>query len=115
MKHLRKGAVVMALMACLIGCGGKPSGMDDNTYKLGCKALEIMDDYNSMEISKDDAYDQLGDIYDRLDSREYDEDQQSESIQNDSIRSSVLGFQIGMNGNSDLVEEANNLRNKLNK
>lgn len=115
MKHLRNVVIVMVLMACLVGCGGKPSRMDQNSYDLGCKALQIMDDYNKMEIDKDSAYDQLDDIYDRLKAREFGESEEDQEFQNGLVTTYILCYQIDMTSGNDLVKAANKLRKVLNK
>ena len=115
MKHIYKMVTIVMLMAFLIGCGGKPGSMDQNTYDLGCKALQIMDDYNRMEIDKDSAYYQLGEIYDRLKSREFSENETSQEIQNSLIYADILGYQVDMTAGEDLVKAADNLRKHLNK
>ena len=115
MKHLKSIVALTVLAACLIGCGGKPSKMDDNTYNLGCKALEIMEDYNKMEISNDEAYDQLDEIYNRLSDIEYDEDHFSEELQNGLVKAYVLSYKVDMTSEKGLFEDTDNLRKTLNK
>lgn len=115
MKNLIATLLSVMMIVCLVGCGGKPSHMDDNTYKLGCKALEIMEAYNDMEIGKDEAENQLEEIYDRLSSKEYDEDHSSESIWNSNVNAYVLGAQIGMTSGKDITDEITKLKKMLNK
>ena len=114
MKHLRKFAILMA-MALIVGCGGKPSRMDQRTYDLGCKALEIMDQYNKMEIDEDSAYDQLDEIYKRLKSREFNENESDQEFQNTLIVSDIFCYKVDMTAGKDLFKDADQLRKKLNK
>jgi hypothetical protein len=115
MKHLRKIMMLMLTVVFIAGCSGKPKDMDQNTYDLGCKALEIMDSCNQMKISKDDAYDQLSEIYDRLESREFDEDQKKQEYQNSNVHDYILVYQIDMSAGNDLFKSADKLRKVLNK
>lgn len=114
MKHLRNVAIII-LMACLVGCGGKPTNMDQNTYDLGCKALQIMESYNKMEINEDSAYNQLGNIYDMLKAREYEDSESDQEFQNGLVTTYILCYQVDMTAGNDLVKAADNLREVLNK
>lgn len=114
MKHLRNVAIII-LMACLVGCGGKPTNMDQNTYDLGCKALQIMESYNKMEIDEDSAYNQLGNIYDMLKAREYEDSESDQELQNGLVTTYILCYQVDMTAGNDLVKAADNLREVLNK
>lgn len=114
MKHLRNVAIII-LMACLVGCGGKPTNMDQNTYDLGCKALQIMESYNKMEIDEDSAYNQLGNIYDMLKAREYEDSESDQEFQNGLVTTYILCYQVDMTAGNDLVKAADNLREVLNK
>ena len=115
MKHVKRIAMIMILAAFLVGCGGKPKRMDQNTYDLGCKALEIMDSYNKMEIDKDSAYDQLGEIYDRLKTREFGENEDDQEFQNGLVTADILCYQVAITSGSDLIKKSDNLRKTLNK
>ena len=114
MKHLRNVAIII-LMACLVGCAGKPTNMDQNTYDLGCKALQIMESYNKMEIDEDSAYNQLGNIYDMLKAREYEDSESDQELQNGLVTTYILCYQVDMTAGNDLVKAADNLREVLNK
>lgn len=108
--------ILSAIMAvCLMGCGGRPAHMDETTYKLGCKALETMDAYNNMEISKEEAYKTLDEIDSKLNDRTFSEEEDSEEIRNGLVEAYVLGYKISMTSGSGLYEEADKLREALNK
>lgn len=50
-------------------CGSKiPSGMTQQTYDNGCRALEIMEKYNDVEISAEEAETRLKSIQSSLES-----------------------------------------------
>ena len=110
-----KIAFLIAVIAVLLTACGKPSGMDDTTYKLGVKALEVMDAYNCADLTADEANEKLQGIYDRLSSRQFGDDELTQDIQNGSVVVSILSYQITMSSGGDLTEEANALRKKLNK
>ena len=114
MKHVRI-ALAALMVVFLIGCGGKPSDMDSNTYDLGVKALEIMDSCNKMDISSEEADDKLEEIYDRLKSREFTESQSSEEIQNGLVTTYILSYRVGITSGDDLIQTADKLRKVLNK
>lgn len=107
--------IIAIIAACLAACSEKPQGMDDNTYELGIKALEVMDAYNSADITEDEAREKLEGIYDRLNGRNFGEDELTQEIQNGAVTASILNYEITMSSNGDLVESADNLREKLNK
>ena len=60
-------AVILAAVLFLVACGGPPRGMNKETYDLGCRALEIIQKYNSADISADDLNDRLKSISNSLD------------------------------------------------
>lgn len=51
--------MIFALSAC---SGGAPEGMSKDAYKYGCKALEILKDFNDGKISGSDASSRLTDL-----------------------------------------------------
>lgn len=63
MKRFLSG-VLAALMLCgvLTGCSGKPSGMTDNVYDYGCKALDVVDQYLDTELTAEEAQSKLEQI-----------------------------------------------------
>ena len=115
MRNFKRVLFVMILAACLMACSNTPKYMDDTTYKLGCKALEIMDAYNMAEITEDDAREQLDEIYNRLNGREFDDDHFSEEIRNGSVVVNIMGYKADMSAGNDLFESADKLRETLGK
>lgn len=67
--------VIGCIIACLPGCGGdkKPENMSDTAYRAGQKAVEITEQYLNMDITAEEAHDQLEDVYNRLDAQKTDE------------------------------------------
>lgn len=121
MKQIKLIAMVMALMLFLTACGGGskiPDGFTEETYDLGCKALDLMDKYNSAEISKDDCYGRLDSIRDALDKihdQKIEGDRYSNSIAID-ISSFILELvKPGEYTTSDTFTPANSLRKLLKK
>lgn len=115
MRNFKRVLFVMILAACLMACSNRPKYMDDTTYKLGCKALEVMDAYNMAEISKDDAREQLDEIFNRLNEREFDDDHFSQDIQNGTVVASIMLYEADMAAGNDLIGDADKLREKLGK
>lgn len=59
--------IILTAAIILVACGSsKPKGMTQKTYDNGCRALEIMEKYNDMEISAEDAETRLEGIMDSL-------------------------------------------------
>ena len=72
MKKIAAGAVSLCL-AFLIGCG-TVSGLSEGYVNAAEKAIEIGEQYLSMELSADEAYDQISEIQERLENMEpYDD------------------------------------------
>lgn len=115
MKNLIVTLLSAMMIVCLVGCGGKPSNMDETTYKLGCKALETMEACNNMEISEDEARDILDGIYTRLKDMEYSENESSEELKNMIVRDSALAYQIHLTSGSGMQEDTQKLKKALNK
>lgn len=119
MKKLQKVIFIVVMMTFLAaGCGKKESAdlMDDHTYTLGCKVLEVMDSYNNMEIEKEEAKDKLDDIYNRLKNIEYSDDELTKSVENDMIKAKILLYEAHMqSGKEDLFKDADELRDELGK
>lgn len=59
--------LILIMSVLLAACGSSiPKGMSEKTYNYGTHALEIMEKYNSAEISKEEADKRLNDIKDQL-------------------------------------------------
>lgn len=54
--------VISLLLFLFTNCNSKPSGISDETYRVGSKAIEVVDDYLDYDLSRDDAYDRLVEI-----------------------------------------------------
>ena len=113
-KKIIIAVLLSSMMLTFSACGNSiPEGMSEEVYDYGVKALNVMDKYNDMEISKDDADSRLDAIYDKLDSL----DSGDTSVDVLSISSSILTFQaaltIGKNSSKDTYEVADELRETL--
>ena len=101
--------VALFTVLLLVGCNSKPSDMSDTAYRAGNKAVEIAESYLNMDISQDDAYDQLGEVYDRMDAV----DDSTESTHDLRVKIAILGLQLDLSpfsaktaaGIEDAVEE----------
>lgn len=112
---------IIAALLCgvflLSGCSGKPSGMSDEVYEIGCQALKIIEKYNAAEISADDAYDRIDKLHDNLGEIE-EENPDDEHAWN--ISTDLLGILIDLSsdqisGEGDTFESAANLKEDLGK
>ena len=89
--------------------------MDENTYKLGVKALETMDAYNNAELDEDEAREKLDAIYNRLNERTFNDDEFSQELQNGEVVASFLYYDFTMSSGGDLIDRADSLSKKVNK
>jgi len=68
MKNFLVALLVLCLGFTVVGCGGKPSNMDQKTYDLGKEAVQVANDYLNNKTSQNDAYKKLDSLYKQLDS-----------------------------------------------
>ena len=93
----------------LVGCDSKPSDMSDTAYRAGNKAVEIAESYLNMDISQEEAYDQLDEVYARMDAV----DDSTESTHDMRVKTAILGLQLDLSpfsaktaaGIEDSIEE----------
>ena len=114
MKKITTFALVFMACVILIGCGGgKPKNMDDDTYNIGKQALAVEEQYQSGNLDKQDALDQLHDLQDDLNAIWYKLDDNSQRISNNSISIAINSFCIDVNGIQDPSDSYNSLKQKL--
>jgi len=83
MKCLKIVTVVMIMALLLTACSGKqkiPEGFTEESYNLGCQALDLMEQYNNSEIEADECYISLKAIYEQVDEI-HNDDQQAKEVQ----------------------------------
>ena len=100
---MRRAAMLLVIaisIGCLAGCGGdkKPEYMSDTAYRAGQKAVEITEQYLDMDITAKEAYNQLEEVYTRLDEQDTDE------ISDLSVTSNILSIQIELISDPDDTE-----------
>lgn len=117
---MKKGLLVFVTIvltaAMLVACG-KPSYMSKTTYDYGCRALEVMEKYNHMEVSEDEAKKRLNSIEEVLE-EEADEltNNLTYSSYNLLVRSDITDFLIAMQGiYGTTYDEEDSLRELLGK
>lgn len=115
MKKTKSITAIFLILFLLSACSSRPKYMDETTYKLGSKALEIMDNYNNAEITEDEAKEQLDGIYDRLKARKFSDDEESQELQNELVLSTILHYEITLATKEHIYEVADSLREYLNK
>ena len=107
--------LLFAITLTMTACGSsKPKYMNQETYDLGCRALEIFEKYNKAEISADDAKSRLKDISAKLDDLRLLDDM--ERIENDTLASTIGVYALILDskpGAGITAEES--LRNQLEK
>ena len=105
-------SVILAVtLLFLTACGGGiPKGMNKETYQAGKDALEIMQNYNSGKISKEDAKDRISVLRNRLEKLELSG---TEDISNTSIELILQSFSINLDAKGDTFKDADKLKEKL--
>lgn len=107
----RKIAILLTCgLVLLSSCSRKPDGMSNDTYDLGKKALEIIEEYKKAEISAEEAREQLDIVYDRLHSLELDS---SESVKNLAIALDITKLKVAVITSEDLNECIEDLEEDL--
>lgn len=66
--------VIIAIAVMFFTSSGKPSDMSENAYTVACKAIEVLDDYISADITASEAYDKISELKGRIDSKSEDEE-----------------------------------------
>lgn len=104
--NMRRVLLMLLIIAMLLLVSCKPSGMSDEAYKLGIRALDIVDKYINIDIiSTDKALEQLEEIHDRLGNM-YDNDE--------SLKTFIVKYDIGhliqsmKSGDDDKILNARN-------
>ena len=95
--------VVLAICVTLSGCSksDKPKDMDEETYEIGKRAVEIVQDFLDAKITAQEAMDKLDVMYDRLDSLEFDGKTQSiAKSKNLSMSGKIIGLKVSLIGGS---------------
>lgn len=86
---MKKGIVLvlaLTMVLSMCGCGSNvPDDLTKETYRLGKKALEVMDSFLSDKIDVNEADEQLSDIFDALVA-------ERESIKNSSDKNSNVKY-----------------------
>ena len=111
---MKKGLFVFAVgivMVLMVACG-RPQNMTEETYEYGKKALEIIQKYNSADISAEDAKSRLESIVTALDNLEIDDD--LAEIKKDTVQiivdGGVMDLQYGWN---KMLDTENSLKEIL--
>lgn len=126
-KKIIIAVLLSSMMLTFSACGKSiPEGMSEEVYDYGVKALDIMDKYNDMEISVDDADSRLKAIYDKIDNMDLNDKPKSgevwsEDEQANMIKSSIVSYNHTLycikyekdNNSSDIYETADKLRETL--
>lgn len=82
------------IASTLVACNSKPDDMDEDTYELGKKAVNVMDEYFDGEISSEEADEQLSTISDRLD--DLDSDNSIYNLTNSEVVLDISMFSLSM-------------------
>ena len=118
MKKLSIIFIAAAIAALLVACGSKvPSGMTQETYDNGCRALEIMEKYNGADITAEEAELRLKSIKTSLESETFTISQPLESANNTIISTNIFLFISALNGSSvsSTYDQEDSLRRNLEK
>ena len=116
-KKIIIAVLLSSMMLTFSACGKSiPECMSEEVYDYGVRALNVMDKYNDMEISADEASDRLDGLRSKLDALANDEST-SVSASALSITSDITTFEFaldfGSSSTSDTYKAADDLRKKL--
>lgn len=119
---MKKGLLVFVTIlftvTILTACGSsKPKNMTQTTYDIGCKALELMDKYNSADITAEEAEIRLKSLMNDLDDEQFTEEELLESSNNTLVNTNIFLFisALSQNGITSTYSEADDLRELLGK
>lgn len=109
---------VIALLLCtlmLTACGGgKPKDMDQQTYELGKRAVEITQSWLNAEVSASEAGQKLDEIYDRLDGLDFET--YGRKNHNETVRIQILTLKadVAMSDSGKTYDKLKDLKEELN-
>lgn len=107
--------VTLLLTVAMLTACGRPRNMTKDTYDNGCRALEVMDKYNDMEVSADDAKDRLESLRSSM-LKERETLVGFEETNNLLVDTDLLLFTLALGGTSgNTYEIADDLRHLLGK
>lgn len=111
---MRKRIIISLLCGMLLmsGCSGKPKDMSDEVYEIGTQALEIIEKYNDIEITTDEAQLRIDKLYDQI---EEIEEENPDDKYASTISSDILLIKLGISSDSELSQYEQFLKNDLGK
>lgn len=109
-------ALILALAVILTACGdGKPKEMRDDTYDLGCRALTIIEKYNSADISKVECMSRLKEIENSLGKLKFSEEEERAKEKNLIVEVAVSSYYYEIVSCGDTYEKEKHLKECLGK
>lgn len=112
--------LLIILIAALMLAACKPSDIDDEYYKYGMKALEIVDSYLDFEINANEAYEQMNELFGREETLPDNEIGNDNFLKNLDVKSAVFNINIDLRAltreygdHQEDHEELKRNRNKL--
>lgn len=115
MKKVLSILLIILILGCFVGCESIPEGMPEHTYKIGVKALEVTDKYLDLEISREEAEEEMEELYERI-SDYYDMSKDEKTLGINLFISSIYTELYSVNcSDSEIIESRNNLAIRLDK
>ncbi len=117
MKKILGIVTALTLAIVMVACGSsKPKTMSQDTYENGCRALEVMEKYNDMEISADEAEERLESIDSSLEKETFTTDELLAETDNLLISLEIHSFIYALHGTTgSTYDSEDELREKLGK
>lgn len=116
-KGLLTFVTILSAAIILVACGSsKPKTMSQETYDNGCRALEVMEKYNDMEVSAEDAEERLDSIDSSMEKETFAEGELIAETDNLLIRMDIHSFIYALHGMTGSTYDAEDeLRERLGK
>ena len=104
--------ICIILASAFVACGSViPQGMDKKTYEIGKNALEVAENYDKGLISKDEAYERINTMANRLEKLNLDD--ATAQRKNGVIQAVVKLLAIQIRFDSDYYDTIDDLKEYL--
>lgn len=72
MKKMLVLLIVILLTASVVGCGENPNELNEDVYDIGCKVVDICEEYLDTDIDAKEAADRIGRLDEQLEGLDVD-------------------------------------------
>ena len=111
MKIKNISIILLAVMVMAMVSACKPSGMAQETYDTGLKALEVMEQYNKGELTDDVAQDRIDSLIEHLEGIETSDIKSDH--ENEMVKLIMQSFSISVSAGGDTFANEQDLKKAL--